>query len=346
MIEVKPFSLENLKTYEAFYCLQKISNVDEIEIIHNTPSGFSDFPFINAFSMPNGRIIIAWKHALNMALYYNLVARSGEITEVIQITSIEKILDIYDKSILSNNGVFGFANSDIVLLPNVDWRCDQGKYGPRTFPPTPQIAVNPENIIVFQPILSVTGVGHIIYFEYRDSSELAEQNLNNAERPTTGRTFWECLKIIREWSIVHSEPFDNNELVSIKAFDFMNQLNFSNEELSFIDNQVPMQIAKYILGDDNARQRPEGLLEMDDNIKNIILKRLSSGSVSALEVLNPGMWNLEELIDAERESLDYHRSKFEQRKTEVDMRQDYIDLQEKLFNNKENILNKIENGEF
>jgi hypothetical protein len=347
MIEVEPFNLENLKKYQAFYCLKTISDVDSLRIVHNTPSGFFDIEKVSAFLMPNGNVIIAWANALNMSIYYNLIAISDNKKEIITINSIDRIIDIYDKEVNSPIGVFSFANSDVVIEPNKDWRCDQGKYGPRAFPPNPAIAQNPANILIFEPVLSVTGSGHLVYLEYKNSGEDTLEHLNNAPQQTIGRTIWESLKIIREWAITNEEPFNNQDLISKKAAEFIREMNFSDEEFQHIDNQVPMQIARYLMGNENARQRPEEILEIDEGLKNIVFKRLSSGTMSAIEKLNPGMWNLQELIEVEKNNLIEHRDNFSKRASEIpEMRQDYINLQERVFNNRESILNKIENGEF
>jgi len=347
MIEVKPFDLEHLKRYQAFYCLKTISDVNNLRIVHNTPSGFFDIEKTSAFIMPNGKIIIAWANPLNMSVYYNLIAISNNKKEIITINSIDRIIDIYDKKVNSSMGIFSFANSDVVIEPNKDWRCDQGKYGPRAFPPNPAIAQNPANILIFEPVLSVTGSGHLVYLEYKNSGEDTLEHLNNAPQQTIGRTIWESLKIIREWAITNDEPFNNQDLISKKASEFIKEMNFSEDELQHIDNQVPMQIARYLMGNENARQRPDGILEIDEDLKNIVFKRLSSGTMSAIEKLNPGLWNLQELIDIEKENLIYHRDQFSIKVSEVSgIRQDYINLQERVFNNREVILNKIQNGEF
>lgn len=346
MIEVKPFTIDVVSKYESFYLLQNILNVQEIEVFHNTPSGQVEFPKINAFLMPNDKIIIAWPNSINMAQFYNLVVVANGIIEVISMSSIERIIDIYNKQSDSNFGLFSFANSNIVLQPNIDWRCDAGKYGPGIFPPSTTQIVNPENLVLFEPIISITGIAHLLYIEYQGDPSAADDFLNNSEKPAIGRTFWECLKLVREWSIVNSEPFNNNELIAEKANQFINGLNFSNEELQIIDAQVPMQIAKYIFGDDNARQRPDDIFEMNDDVRNILFKRLSSGTMSAIELLNPGLWNLDELISADKQNISNRRNVLEIGAGEIGLPQNFINLQNRLLNNRELIISKIENGEF
>jgi hypothetical protein len=346
MIEVKPFDLDMLRLNQSFFCLQSISNVEEIEVFHNTPSGPVVYREINAFSMPNGRVIVAWPDPVNTAQLYSLVAVSNGVTEIISVNSIERMIDVYDKQSDSNFGLFCFLNSNVVLQPNSDWRCDTGKYGPGVFPPSTTQIVDPSSIVLLESIISVNGIAHLIYVEYQGNPSVGDGHLNNSEKPVMGRTFWECLKLVREWSIVNSEPFNNNELIANKANQFMTALNFSNEELSLIDNQNNMQIAKYILGDENARQRPDDLFEMNDDIRNILFKRLSSGTMAALEYLNPGMWDINELIEAERITLSGHKEIFSQRLESLNMSERYINLEQRIFNNRELVLNKLEDGTF
>lgn len=346
MIEIKPFTLDDISKYESFYLLRDISNVEEIEVFHNTPSGQVQFPKISALSMPNGAIVVAWPGSINMAQFYNLTVVANGISEIVSLNSIDRVIDIYNKSVNSNFGVFCFGNSNVILEPNIDWRCDNGKYGPGTFPPNVKLVSNPENIVIFEPILSITGVAHLLYLEYTSDPNIGNDHVNNAEKPILGRTLWECLKLIREWSIVNGEPFNNDEIIARKAAEFMNSFNFTQEELNSIDGQTAMQIAKYISGDNNARLRPEDVIEINNDIRNIVFRRLSSGCLSAIEYLNPGMWNIDELIQAEKEDLIRRREIFSEKLGNLERPQNYVDLQNRLFNNREIILSKIENGEF
>lgn len=345
-MQVQEFNLNILKTNQCFYLLQNISNVNEIEILHNTPSGLVDFDYISLFSMPNGKIIAAWQNSLYLAPYYNLVARSGSITEIIPTSTVERVIELYDRQTTSNLGVFSFANSVVVLEPNIDWRCDSGKFGPSAFQQNMRLVENLSDIVIYEPIFSVNGSAHIVYLQTKTNGHLADENLNNAEKPLIGRSFWECLKVVREWSIVNAEPFNNSETIADKAGQFMAQLNFSEQELSHIDSQVPMQIAKYLMGDENARQRPLDLLEINTDIRNLLFRRLASGTVSLLETLNPGMWNIEELIETENSLVDERIVNFNKMVQERDFPQIAIEMQNKVFNNTKEILRQISNGEF
>jgi hypothetical protein len=190
----------------------------------------------------------------------------------------------------------------MILAPNLDWRCDNGKFGPRSFHPVTIIDDLPQ-IVMYEPVLSVNGVGHIIYIEGVGKQTLANHHINEDSHPVTGRTLWESLKLIREWSIVNKEPFNNTEAVAHKASQFIKELQLSDAELAVIDQQIPMQIANYLTGSTNARQRPDGVLPITDDVKAILFSRLASGSVAALEYMNPGMWDLQELLEEENSQL-------------------------------------------
>jgi hypothetical protein len=302
MITVQPFTLEVIKTHKCFYLLRHITDATELQILHNTPAGHIETDVADAFSMPNGAIIIAWKHPFLYSTMHNVVAISEQTVENINLTALERVIDIYDRPVDAQLGVFTFTNSDMILAPNLDWRCDNGKFGPRSFHPVTIIDDLPQ-IVIYEPVLSINGVGHIIYIEGVGKQTLANHHINEDSHPVTGRTLWEALKLIREWAIVNKEPFNNTEPVAHKASQFINELQLSDTELAVIDQQIPMQIANYLTGSTNARQRPDGVLPITDDVKNLLFSRLASGSVAALEYLNPGMWNLEELLVAEKEQL-------------------------------------------
>lgn len=344
MITIQPFSLEVIKTHKCFYLLKNISNAQQIELLHNTPAGHIETDVADAFSMPNDRIIVAWKHHLNMTAMHNLVAVADGKAENVNLTPLERVIDIYDRPVDAQTGTFTFTNSDMILAPNLDWRCDNGKFGPRSFHPI-TIIDNLPQIVMYEPILSVNGVGHVIYIEGIGKQTLADHHLNNDEYPVTGRTLWETLKLIREWAIVNLPPFNNTDATSLKARLFLKELQLTDAELAVIDSQIPMQIANYLTGSTNARQRPNGVLPITDGVKDLLFRRLASGSVAALEYLNPGMWNLEELVIKEQEQLVIDEQIFEMLKQTFEPDRPVIAIQHRFFNNKRAILDKVATGQ-
>jgi hypothetical protein len=302
MITVQPFNLEVIKTHKCFYLLRHISNATELQIVHNTPAGHIDTDVVDAFSMPNGKILVAWKNPLSVSPMHNLTAINGPSTENINLISLERVIDIYDRPVNAQTGTFIFTNSDMIIAPNLDWRCDNGKFGPKPFQDV-KIIDHLSEILVYEPVLSINGVGHLIYIEGVAKQDLANNELSQGEMPTTGRTLWETLKLIREWAIVNQPPFNNTEAVSHKAKTFIDELKLTEAEQAVIDQQIPMQIANYLMGNTNARQRPDGVLPITNDVKAILFSRLASGSVAALEYMNPGMWDLQELLEEENDEL-------------------------------------------
>jgi hypothetical protein len=343
MIAVRPFTIEDVKTHRGFYLLRHIADVSELQIVHNTPAGPVEVDVVDAFSMPNGAIVVAWKSALSLSPMHNLTAIHGQVTENVNILPVERVIDIYDRPVDAQFGVFTFTNSDMILAPNIDWRCDNGKFGPRSFHPVTIIDDLPQ-IVVYEPILSINGVGHVIYIEGVGKQTLANYHINEDSHPVTGRTLWETLKLIREWAIVNQEPFNNTEAVAYKAFQFIKELKFTDDELSVIDQQIPMQIANYLTGNSDARRRPDGILPITDQIKNILFSRLSSGSVSALEYMNPGMWDLEELLIAENNQLQIDRIMFKALEVSMSPDRPVITIQHRFFDNKQLILDRVRNN--
>lgn len=344
MITVQPFNLEVIKTHKCFYLLRHISNAAEVQIIHNTPAGHIDTNVADAFSMPNGKILIAWKAPLNIGPMHNLSVISGATVENVNLVPLERVIDIYDRAVDAQVGVFSFTNSDMILAPSQDWRCDNGKFGPRSFHPITIMEDLPQ-IVVYEPVLSVNGVGHIIYVEGVGKQTLADHHLNADTHPVTGRTLWETLKLIREWAIVNQEPFNNTEAVSHKAHQFIRELKLTEQELAVIDQQIPMQIANYLTGNTNARQRPDGVLPITDDVKDLLFSRLASCSVAALEYLNPGMWDLQELLRVEQEQLLVDEQIFEMLKQTFESDRPVIAIQHRVFANKRLILDKVAAGQ-
>jgi hypothetical protein len=294
--------------------------------------------------MPNGKILIAWKFPLNIAPMHNLSVISGATVENVNLAPLERVIDIYDRAVDAQVGVFTFTNSDMILAPNLDWRCDNGKFGPRSFHPVTIIDDLPQ-IVMYEPVLSVNGVGHIIYIEGVGKQTLANHHINEDSHPVTGRTLWESLKLIREWAIVNEDPFNNTEAVAHKASQFIKELQLSDTEIAVIDQQIPMQIANYLTGSTNARQRPDGVLPITDDVKDLLFSRLASCSVAALEYLNPGMWDLQELLQAEQEQLLIDEQVFEVMKHNFEPNRPVIAIQHRVFANKRLILDKVAAGQ-
>lgn len=343
MISVQPYTDEVINNYRGFFLLRSIEDVSEIKIVHHTPAGYIETDVADAFLMPNKKVLIAWRPPLHLSPMHNLVAISGQTTEIINLFPLERAIDIYDRPVDAQAGVFTFTSSDMIIAPNLDWRCDNGKFGPRSFLPITIIDELPQ-IVMYEPILSINGVGHLIYMEGVGKQTLADEHLNNDLFPVTGRTLWEALKLIREWSIVKAPPFNNTDSAALKAFQFMDQLKFTEQELLSIDSQVPMQIANYLTGNLEARKRPANILPLNNEVKNMVFRRLASSSISALEYLNSGMVDLNEVLLTEKQTLDRDVAMFSASKNGNE-HMPFVPMYERFLLNKQTILDKVAAGQ-
>ena len=122
-------------------------------------------------------------------------------------------------------------------------------------------------------------------------------------------------------------------------------MKLTEQEITVIDQQIPMQIANYLMGNTNARQRPDGVLPITDDVKDLLFGRLASCSVAALEYLNPGMWDLEELLSKEQEQLVIDEQIFEMLKQTFEADRPVIAIQHRVFANKRLILDKVAAGQ-
>lgn len=341
MAAVRKFDLEVVATHKCFYLLRDIRGVDQVQLMHNTPAGHIETDVADVFSMPNGRIIVAWKYPLNTASMHNLIAISGTTVENVNLIPLERVIDIYDRPVDARVGTFIFTNSDMVISPGTDWRCDNGKFGPTPFQQGVRIIDHLSEISVYEPVISVNGIGHLIYIEGVAKQNEANHYLLAGELPTVGRTLWETIKLIHEWAIVNDEPFNNREAVSYKANMFLKEIGITSQELSVIDAQVSMQVANYLLGNTNARQRPDGIMPMTNEIKKMLFSRVASCSISALEYMNPGMWDLEELLEVENTQLRIDMFLFENTKRTMSPDRPAIAIQNRIFANKQIILDMV-----
>lgn len=204
-----------------------------------------------------------------------------------KVYSINNILytdlyDILEKNKNSNKGIFSFvASKPVNNLENVG-RCDSSMNGPSVFLRegdtghgsgfNSNIVSSMGDLQRFQPVISIDGIGHIIYVELKnDNAEYFDLNENNM--PKTARTISESLKQILEWSSLVEEPWNSKEEIALNANSFLKQINMTDsikEEL--VVNQVDMQVARYIKGNYEARKRPpiEDISDISDVLRNWI----------------------------------------------------------------------------
>jgi len=276
MITTQPFTIDVIKTHKLFYVLDHITG-PSVELYRRTPAGDDPFTDAEIFSMQDGHLVVAIAHPFKYAFNNCLVAKQGDTEEIVNLNCWERVVDIYDTDIdNTTQGYFGFCSSRALFDPEAEWRCDNTLYGPHHFVQGDERLVPTINkIIAYESILSLHGVGYLIYLHLNNDEEVREKYKNNAESPCAGLTLSEVFKVLYEWSEVTKEPFNNTEEIALKASEFLNTFGFTPD---LIDNQVDMQVSNYLRGDTNARLRPDGVVPNKPELIDFIKKNMASSS--------------------------------------------------------------------
>jgi hypothetical protein len=315
MITVKQFNLEVLSTHKGFFLLDQLpKHATEVDVWVQTPAGNESVDFIDVFSMIDGSLLAAWVHPTQKLPLHNLQVFCDGKVQILNLYTVERILETYDRPTNAEFGVFTFCPSK--LIPDGNWRCDKGIYGPVSFTEeTISKAIDEVGQIVFyEPFLNVNSIGHIIYLESDKESKaaLAVERLNNSVVPVTGRTLQECLRLIYEWSVLAKEPFNSVDQASTLALKFVESLGFTQTELDTIEKLTPMQVSKFISGSDTARLRDMDILPLSEEVADIVFSRMASSTLSFIVSLNPEIFNLNEIVQEELIQLEQGIERFKE----------------------------------
>ena len=306
-MQINNFTLQVLNDHKVFFMLDKISGDHEsVFLFKETPSGRVEKTFFQAYKMQNNKVLIAFPNEIVLTTDYNYIAVADNLEESINTQCYEKIHNIYTKTPDNDKGVFIFTNSLPVVLNPETGRCDIDNYGPIAFTKdgsTPKPLMDDiSKLITYEPILSVNGVGHLIFLHMKNDEDLAELGVNNFEVPSIARTLMELLKIMVEWTQVYEEPFNNKEPIVEKTIKFFETVGTDNNFIDHVKtNQVDMQVVQFILGNPNARVRPEGILPLTAEVENWLLPKLSFMTLSKLLEFYPDAWDVNEVLEKEKQ---------------------------------------------
>lgn len=181
----------------------------------------------------------------------------------------EHVSDILTRPISSSVGFFKFMDSQPAAKYSEE-RCDVLRNGPAVFIRPGQIpigtAVNSlrpmllADLEVYFSLLSVDGVGHLIYVKYfegqNDGNE--EFETNESDLPTAARSLFANLKIITEWANMVEEPFSSIEPVALASNQFLRRIGMPDAVRNDIEeNQTDMSVYRYLQGEPHARRQPD-----------------------------------------------------------------------------------------
>jgi hypothetical protein len=173
-----------------------------------------------------------------------------------------------DKS--SPSGIFIFSKSEKVEYQTDNdspVRCDYGTHGPVAFtgksgPSKKSFDFKDSSDVSLgatrtaRSLISVFDVGHIAYMEVVDDS-IELEAISSREVPCITRTMGEQFKLISEWAYLCEPPFNSNEEISLLAKSFLEELRMTKDiKDDLAKNQADMQVARFLKGQANARNRP------------------------------------------------------------------------------------------
>lgn len=303
-MEIVDFNVDALHKHQMWYVLTK-NYRDELSLGRPTPSGISPYDKTSAYRMFNGRVLLGFDDIIDAQSQNGLVATNADTVEYISTQPYERIKHLCEIAPPNDQfGTFTFVDSQPVVSPDKNWRCDNGRYGPSPYPDFNNNYTDPINeksvLLEYEPILSVPGIAHLIYLRRSNFETERNEFLNNATTQMATATLPEMFVLLNEWSKVSQAPFENSEEIAQDAYQFLNLLNF-NENL--IIGYPEMQIAKFIMGDINARLRPDTPLPISEQLENFIRNRSSHISLASLLSTNPGVWDIWDIAELEQTSI-------------------------------------------
>jgi hypothetical protein len=301
MINAKNFDIYALSRNHLFYVLDNIT-ATSIEIFRRTPAGDEAFEDAELFIMKNGKLLVAFAHPFKYAGNSCLIAKHDNVEEMINMTPWERLVDVYDTDIENTDqGFFVFCDSKALFDPEVEWRCDNTLYGPHSFvKENGRIVPTINKIKAYETIMSLHNVGYLIYVHLEDDTDIREKYKNNSEVPCVGLTLSEAFKLLNEWSEVTKEPFNSTQDIAVKAKKFLDFFGFTPD---LVDNQSDMQVANYLKGSNTARLRPADIVANKPELITFVRKKMASSSLSSLCELYAGLWDIEEVLEAEYKEL-------------------------------------------
>lgn len=306
-MKVVEFNVEALKKHQLWYVLVQNYGGD-LTLCRPTPAGIDPYNNATAYRMFNGRILLGFDDVLDAQSQNGLMVIGEGTTEYVSTQPYERIAQLCAIAPPNDNlGTFIFTDSVPVLQPNTDWRCDSGRYGPGPYPDVEGVIERPIDdksvLLQYEPIMSVPGIAHLIYVRRTNFEQQRNHFLNNATTQMATATLSEMFVLLNEWSKVSEYPFGNTEEIAQDAKQFLSAITFNE---SLIDGHPPMQIAKFLMGDQDARLRPSNPMPLNQQLEMFVRNRSSHLSLASLLSSNPGVWDLQDIAELEESSIKQH----------------------------------------
>lgn len=240
-----------------------------------------------------GNIFLAMNGGLNT---YTFTLFYENNTYIINNIRHEYIAELITRPANSSVGFFKFMDSQPARKYSEE-RCDAAMNGPAVFIREGQVAIGHEvnslrpfalsNLEVYFSLLSIDGVGHLIYVKYFEGQNDSNENfdINESDLPTSSRALLPTLKLLLEWATMTQYPWSSNEPVALAAHDFLCKIGIPDEVRGEIEeNQSDMHVYRYLRGETDARTQPpvEELSEMKPLTKTWLKSKMFYDNIGHL----------------------------------------------------------------
>jgi hypothetical protein len=308
-MNLEEFTIDKIKDYKMWYVLKHHTATSPRIVLSHQQSHMNavvDQDEYKLFKLNNNKVLVAFKKSFQTCANYNYVASDGITEEVINLQAYERIDDHFRIGPDAQpGGGFAWSDSDVNKAnPQIDWRCDNQKFGPVVFAPVtekkPILFESNGEIEVYETILNFNGVGHLIYVKRKGGIEGRDTVFNNAPTPFVTHSLAENIKLILEWASVATPLFDNAEPIAVKARNLVEKYGITE---ALVAGQPDMQVYKYLSGDTSARVRPSGVLPISAELEMFIKQNVCYMTLSKLAELHPDCFNIAQVVFAEQMDL-------------------------------------------
>jgi len=311
-MEAKLYNINNFSYRKLFYMLDNITD-ESVKLFRRTPAGDEEFTQYDLHRMDNGRLLIAFYDYWMNSTIHSLVAKCDDTEEFVNMQPFERIMPYWNPSLdyanpEGNKGIFVFFNSIPIYADPNDWRCDNTFYGPQRYVTSEDEVIypvpTPEEIVIYEPIINIHGLASLTYLSNSANAErLQFKNhiVNEDVIPSATITLSEMFRLLTEWAALAEEPFNSTQPITLDAKGFLDKIGFNS---ILVKDQTNMQVAQYLLGNTNARRRPDDVVETNEYLLNFIKRKMAHMSLASLMSCYPEYGKIDAEIQFDIESAD------------------------------------------
>jgi hypothetical protein len=196
-------------------------------------------------------------------------------------------------------------NSKPIYEDADSWRCDNTFYGPErylTAGTEPYYSGwKAEDVLIYEPIINISGVSNLVYAHVKDDESAKDYFINGDPFPQSAATLSEMFRLITEWAILAEVPFNGTDPIVLDAKKFINEIGFNS---IFVSDQTNMQVAQYLMGNTNARRRPDDVVATNEYLLNFVKQKMAHMSLANLLSCYPEYGDIDSAIQFDVGSAD------------------------------------------